>query len=237
MNGNEKARLELEAHDRAESAEQGGRRQLWERQVGESPKAFHAFRLYRDAMEKRTLAKVAETLGCSSTNVERWARRWAWTQRTYEYDLMMEEEWQRQASRDRIQMRRRQIQLGQVLQSVAAYAIREWQQKIEQSLPLHMDPVEVAGLLKLGNELEAKGHGEERDGGRYTKINVVIGTLSDEVFEEQCRAGGGRPAKRPGDGGATMTFGDFEARQYENLSDEEKAAEATWKDPPKKLTN
>jgi hypothetical protein len=233
MSSTDKSRLELEALDRAENAEQTGRRQLWERQPGESPKAFHAFRLYRDLMEKRTLAKVAETLGCSSTNVERWARRWAWTQRTYEYDLAQESAWQQQASRDRIQMRRRQIQLGQALQSVAAYAVREWQQKIELKLPLHMDPVEVAGLLKLGNELESRGHGEEKDGGRFTKIVVTIGELSDAAFDDACK----NPTKMLGGSGQTMPLAEFERRQWEALSDEERAAELTWRDPPKKLTN
>ncbi len=189
MNSPDKARVEMEAVERAESAEQTGRRQLWERQPGESAKAYNAFRLYRDAMEKRTLAKVAQTLGCSSTNVERWARRWAWTQRTYEYDLVQEEEWRQQAARDRIAMRRRQIALGQALQSVAAYGLREWQDKIEQKLPLAMRPDEIATLMKLGNELETKGHGDEKHGGRYTKIIVSLGTLSDEKFEESLKAG------------------------------------------------
>jgi hypothetical protein len=93
MNSTDKARVEMEALERAENADQMGGRQLWQRQVGESAKAYHAFTLYRDMMEKRTLAKVGKELGCSSTNVERWARRWAWTRRTYEYDLVQEEEW------------------------------------------------------------------------------------------------------------------------------------------------
>ena len=234
MSSNDKSRIELEALERAESAEQTGRRQLWEQMPGETAKAFHAFRLYRDLMEKRTLAKVAETLGCSSTNVERWARRWAWTQRTYEYDLVQESAWQQQASRDRIQMRRRQIQIGMALQSVAAYAVREWQQKIELKLPLHMDPVEVAGLLKLGNELEAKGHGEEKDGGRFTRINVVIGELSDEAFDDACK----NPTKRLGGSGqTTMPLAEFERLQYEQLTPEEQESELQWRDPPRKLTN
>lgn len=135
MNISDKARLEMDALERAENAEQNGRCQLWERRPGETEKAYSAFRIYRDLAERRTLAKVAQTLGCSSTNVERWARRWFWTNRVYEYDLVEEEKWREQASRDRIAMRRRQIQFGQVLQSIAAYAVQEWRQRIEQKLP------------------------------------------------------------------------------------------------------
>jgi len=231
-----KARLEMEALERAESAEQTGRRQLWERQPGESPKAFHAFRLFRDLAEKRTLAKVAQTLGCSSTNVERWARRWAWTQRTYEFDLVQEEEWRQQAARDRIAMRRRQIALGQALQGVAAYGLREWQDRIAEKLPLHMRPDEIATLLKLGNELEAKGHGEEKDGGRFTRIVVNFNTLTDKKFEESLKAG-----KNDGQAllleGPTTSVEDFEAEQYEKLDVDERAALDSWRDPPKKKLN
>jgi hypothetical protein len=175
MNGSDKAGRELDALDRAENAEQGSRRQLWDRQPGESPKAFNAFRLYRDAMEKRTLAKVAETLGCSSTNVERWARRWAWTQRTYEFDLVEEEKFREQMARDRVAHRRRQIQIGQAVQIVAVAGLREWQMKLDQKLPLNLDPDEVAKLLKLGDELETRGLGEDQGAGRFTRIIVNLG--------------------------------------------------------------
>jgi hypothetical protein len=232
MSSIDKSRLELEALERAESAEQAGRPQLWQRQPGESAKAYSAFSKYRDLAERRTMAKVAEMSGCSSQNIERWARRWAWTHRVAEYDLVQEEEWQRQASRDRVAMRRRQIAIGQTLQSVAVYAVREWQQKIEQKLPLNLDPIEVVGIMKLGNELEAKGHGEEKDGGRFTKIVVTIGELSDEAFDDACK----NPTKSLGRG-QTMPLADFERRQWEALTPEEREAEATWRDPPKKLTN
>ena len=172
-----KADAEMDAIERAEAAELRGSRQVWEQLPGESPKAFHAFRLYRDLMEKRTLAKVAETLGCSSTNVERWARRWAWTQRCYEFDLVQEEEFRKQTARDRMAHRRQQIQFGTVLQNIAAHALREMQQKIEQQLPLGFDPAQVAALLKLGDEMKSRGLGEDKAGaGRYTRINVIIGT-------------------------------------------------------------
>jgi hypothetical protein len=175
----DKAEAELEALDRAETAEQSGKRQVWEQQVGESPKAFHAFRIYRDLMEKRTLAKVAETLGCSSTNVERWARRWAWTQRCYEFDLVEEEKFREQTARDRMAHRRQQIQLGTVLTNIAAHSLREFQQRIEQHLPLNFDPAQVAALLKLGDEMKSRGLGEDKGAGNYTRINVILGDAPD----------------------------------------------------------
>jgi hypothetical protein len=174
-----KADAEMDAIERAEAAELRGSRQVWEQLPGESPKAFHAFRLYRDLMEKRTLAKVAETLGCSSTNVERWARRWAWTQRTYEFDLIEEEKLNQQMSRERMAHRRQQVQLGTVLTNIGAHSLRELQIKIEQQLPLNLAPSELAALLKLGDDLKVRGLGTDRAGGKYTRINVIIGTAPD----------------------------------------------------------
>jgi len=173
-NDSDKAKLELEALERAETAEQRGRRQVWEQQVGESPRAFFAFRLYRDLTEKRTLAKVAQTLGCSSTNVERWARRWNWVNRSYEFDLVEEERLRQQMSRERIAHRRRQIQIGQALQSVAVAGLREWQARLEQRLPLNLLPDQIATLLKLGDDLEARGLGEDEGAGRFTRIVVNL---------------------------------------------------------------
>ena len=175
-----RADAEMDALERAETAEQHGTRQVWEQLPGESPKAFNAFRIYRDLMEKRTLAKVAETLGCSSTNVERWARRWTWVQRCYEFDLVQEEEFRKQTARDRMSHRRQQVQLGTVLTNVAAHGLRELQIKIEQQLPLNLAPSELAALLKLGDELKCRGLGEGPGASKWTRINVVIGTQEAE---------------------------------------------------------
>jgi len=176
MNDIEKAEAEIEALERAENAEHSGRRQVWQRWPQESAKAYAAFAKYRDLAERRTMAKVAEMSGCSSQNIERWARRWAWTNRVYAFDLVEEEKLREQMSRDRVAHHRRQIQIGQALQSVAAHGLRELQGKIEQKLPLNLAPEQLAVLLKLGDELERRGLGEDREGAsHFTRINVVLG--------------------------------------------------------------
>jgi hypothetical protein len=228
MNSRDKAKIEMEALERAESAGQTGRRQLWERQPGETAKAYSAFAKYRDLAEARTMAKVATMSQCSPQNVHRWARRWCWTQRCAEFDIVEEEKWRAQASRDRIAQRRRQVALGQALQGVAAYGLKEWQDRIAEKLPLRMRPDEIATLLKLGDDLERRGHGEEKDGGRFTRINVIFGSTTDQNVEESCRQIGGRRALPPG----PMSLEELEAQQYQALTDEQKAAEATWRDPP-----
>jgi len=174
-----KADAEMDALERAETAEQRGTRQVWDRMPGESAKAFAAFVRYRDLAEKRTMAKVGQMSGCSTQNIERWGRRWNWVSRCYEYDLVQEEEFRKQTARDRMAHRRQQLQLGTVLTNIAAHSLREMQVKIEQQLPLGFDPAQVAALLKLGDDLKSKGLGEDRAGGKYTRINVILGTAPD----------------------------------------------------------
>lgn len=118
---------ELQTIEAAENAEQTGSRQLWERQPGETAKSFAAFQKYLNLSERRTLAKVAKMSGCSSQNIERWSRRWFWVARVQAYDVVEEERFREQMARERLSMRRRQIQLGVACQSIAAHGVRELQ--------------------------------------------------------------------------------------------------------------
>jgi hypothetical protein len=171
-----KADAEMQVLERAEAADQSGKRQVWERLPMETAKAYAAFTKYRDLASRRTLREVAQMSGCSAQNIERWSRRWNWVIRCREYDLVEEEKIREQMSRDRMAHHRRQIQIGQALQSVAVAGLRELQARLEQKLPLNLAPSEVALLEKLGDELESKGLGEDKGAGRFTRINVIIGS-------------------------------------------------------------
>jgi len=171
-----KSDAELQALDRADAAEQSGKRQIWERLPSETAKAYEAFRKYRDLASKRTLREVAQMSGCSAQNIERWSRRWNWVHRSREFDLFEEEKFREQTARDRMAHRRQQVQLGTVLTNIAAHSLREMQRKIEMKLPLGFDPAQVAALLKLGDELKGRGLGEDREGAsRFTRIVVSLG--------------------------------------------------------------
>lgn len=62
-----------------------GERPPWERIRGESAKAYEAFRRFRDAGSRRSLA------GCRSIE-RRWSWRWRWAERAGEWDA---ERWRR----------------------------------------------------------------------------------------------------------------------------------------------
>lgn len=68
----------------------GGDREPWEKQKGESIKAFEAFALYRDLSYGRTLPKVALTLKKSEGLLGTWSRKNQWVLRCEAYDMMVD---------------------------------------------------------------------------------------------------------------------------------------------------
>jgi len=58
----------------------------WERQEGESSKAFHAFTLYRDAGHERSLTQIAQKLNVSKQAIGKWSTQWHWVGRCLAWD-------------------------------------------------------------------------------------------------------------------------------------------------------
>jgi hypothetical protein len=50
----------------------------WQRQEGESDKAFEAFRIYLEMGPKRSIARVAQECTKSGSLIKRWSKRWSW---------------------------------------------------------------------------------------------------------------------------------------------------------------
>jgi hypothetical protein len=57
----------------------------WERQRGESAKAFAAWVLYRDMDESRSYQRVAQELSKSETLIKRWGTKWRWQERLNDF--------------------------------------------------------------------------------------------------------------------------------------------------------
>jgi len=164
----------LQTLEAADSAGQNGKRQLWERMTGESSKSYAAFQKYLALAEKRTLAEVARLSLCSDQNIARWSRRWSWVARVQAFDDAEQEKFREETVRSRVKMRKRQIELGRACQNLAAFGIRELQDRIEQRLPLSFSPEEIKALLQIGADLESRGMGVEA-ADRFTRINVIVG--------------------------------------------------------------
>lgn len=128
----------------------------WERQKGESEKAYEAFVAYRDMGEKRTLIAVAEKLGKSDTLIRRWKDRWEWKERVRAYDNDLEKEARAKAIKDRKDMTARHIGIAMQLQKKALEAL--------QGLSVEdMTPKDIKEYIKIATDLERLNRTLEED--------------------------------------------------------------------------
>lgn len=140
----------------------------WERQKGESLKAFEAFATYRD-MDGRSLAKVGRTLGKSKALMERWSSTWEWQKRVAAWDAE-QDRIARQNQIDEIKkMRKRHTDLATAMLVKAAKAL----QRIPED---EVKASDVSRLVETASKLERISRGdagevvEARDGGEAPKV-------------------------------------------------------------------
>lgn len=119
----------------------------WERQKGESEKAYEAFAAYRDMGEKRTFAAVAEKLGKSDTLIRRWKVRWNWQERVRAYDNELEREARAKVIKARKDMVDRHINIAMQLQKKALQALKDL--SVED-----MTPKDIKEYIKMATDLE-----------------------------------------------------------------------------------
>lgn len=60
----------------------------WERQTGETSKAYAAFQEYLNLGQDRSTRRVAEALSKSEALINRWSGRWDWPARSRAWDSM-----------------------------------------------------------------------------------------------------------------------------------------------------
>ena len=61
-------------------------RDTFDRQLGETPKAWSAFTKYRDMGPKRSIAKTAEMIGVAADRLARWSSRNEWVRRAADWE-------------------------------------------------------------------------------------------------------------------------------------------------------
>lgn len=131
----------------------------WERQKGESEKAYEAFATYRDMGEKRTLTAVAEKLQKSGSLIRRWKDQWDWVERVRAYDNGLEKEARAKAVKDRKDMIDRHVKIAMQLQKKALEALSSLE--VEQ-----MSPKDIKEYLKMATELERLNRTLEEESNR-----------------------------------------------------------------------
>ena len=147
------------------------RERQWERQNGESAKAFEAFTIYRDMGKDRTISATARQLGKNRTLIDRWKERWNWKERVRAYDNDLDQAAHEEALKNVREMQRRQIGIAIKIQQKAMEALN----KIN---PAKMKDKDILAYLQMATKLE-----------RDTRIQIVkeleARSESDESSESE----------------------------------------------------
>lgn len=96
----------------------------WERQTGESEKAFEAFSVYRDLGQDRTVSAVVKRLEKSRNLIDRWKNRWNWFERARLYDNELEKQAMAKAVKEHKAMSERHIKIAMQMQKKALEALQ-----------------------------------------------------------------------------------------------------------------
>lgn len=167
----------------------------WERQPGESAKAYEAFSIYRDMGMDRAMSKVSKQLGKSIALMERWSVKYKWRERCFKYDRDLERTAQKEARKEYSKMVTRHVRIGMKLQTAALSSLETL---LESKATLK--PKDIKEFIELGTELErmnrvlsAEEEVSDDDGflealnGIAAEVNSVAGDVPEDIDPEEAQ--------------------------------------------------
>lgn len=119
----------------------------WERQEGESVKAFEAFTVYLEMGDERSIRDVAQRLAKSRTLIGRWSVTYQWVERVSAFDADVQRKAHAKAVKKRRNMVDRHISIALKMQEKALLAL-------EQMNPADIDPKNLIAMLREATKLE-----------------------------------------------------------------------------------
>ena len=119
----------------------------WERQEGESVKAFEAFTVYLEMGDERSIREVAQRLAKSRTLIGRWSVTYQWVERVAAFDADVQRKAHAKAVDKRRKMVDRHISIALKMQEKALKAL-------EQMNPADIDPKNLIAMLREATKLE-----------------------------------------------------------------------------------
>lgn len=123
------------------------REQPWDRQKGESARAFEAFLVYLQMGPERSIRAVAQRCNKSYTLIGRWSGDNGWVERCRAWDNYLQHEAKKAAAAEVRSMNRRHAKMAAAIQGTALQALRELGTKM-------VNPKNFASIVKLSTDLE-----------------------------------------------------------------------------------
>ena len=123
---------------------------IWERQEGETTKAYAAFCAYRDYGIDRSIQKVVNKYienAWSMTLLLRWSAKYNWVKRCVAFDSYMDKERQKEYLVQTLEISRRQAQNARRIQDIAL-------ERLSSLDPSTLTNQELLRYLEIGMKLE-----------------------------------------------------------------------------------
>ena len=154
----------------------------WERQFGESRKAFEAFAVYRDMGATRSQERVARELGKSAQLMARWSAMWNWVERV----VAWVDEQDRQA---RVAQSEAVVKMNERHAKLAAALTGKVIEKLQVVTPADIEKmtlVSLSRLLEVGVKVERQARGEAGEivADRVEEMDKSLSHLTTEELEE-----------------------------------------------------
>lgn len=130
--------------------------QPFERQEGETTKAFEAFAKYRDLGLERSIRKVARELSKSDTIIKRWSSKWDWVERVKAYDMEMDRQALIQEEKKRKDMAKRHANLATVFQQKVL-------ERLKAINPAELSTSDLVRWFEISVKIERLSRGESTD--------------------------------------------------------------------------
>lgn len=158
--------------------------ELWERQPGETPKAYEAFCVYRDLGASRSMRETAEKLGKSQGLMEGWSVTHEWGKRALAWDSEQDRIARKAQLDEIVKMRKRHARIAEKALDKVSAALEKVQEE-------NMSNSDIARLMDVASKLERISRGdvgdvvEERDGGEaINPVQIYIPSNSRERGKE-----------------------------------------------------
>jgi hypothetical protein len=128
----------------------------WERMLHETPKAYAAFRVFRDQGVQRSYAETARALGKHESQIRRWAGLFRWKERAHAWDLAQSREVELLLQHEREQEARRRLRHAEQIERMAMAGIVQLVSRDPETGEPRLSPQLTPPLLVRFYELALK---------------------------------------------------------------------------------
>ncbi len=165
--------------------------EVWERQPGESSKAYAVFCVYRDLGPERSLEKVVPKLGKRRAKqvLERWSVKYGWVARVHAYDDYIERKKREEKEKAILEMAERHAREAMAIQQKALERLRDID-------PSELSPFELIRWIEVAVKIERLSRGEPTEIGQQEVEAQVMSTYEDKLAEKALEDPEAREAAR-----------------------------------------